>query len=310
MRARRWHHPLRRSVASRANSDDVAKLLADVHELRLTLTADLSAAASAIDADELAVARDIVSADVLEVRRLRGETAQAAVEQRPEPVRRSRVLLALPAIPLVGALAMTGAAALNGGGPTHSPVTSSNRAVMPRTADTPGEIRQTATSTLRHLERVVNKHPRGNQVVTVAAHLHDQLTAILAGSPNSVKSLGEVKHLLAIEQQLLQGRHGQGAVIALAASRKLTHLLNIAKLPVALPTTLPPVLPHPTHKPASTPTATPSTSHSPRPQQSTSPPPNPFPTAKPTHTRATHHHHRHRHVVDPLLGPGLFNDRI
>jgi hypothetical protein len=44
------------------NAPAIADLLAEIRRLRLTLHSDLSAAASALDADEAAVAADIIAA--------------------------------------------------------------------------------------------------------------------------------------------------------------------------------------------------------------------------------------------------------
>lgn len=321
VRWRRRGHP-RRSDAPVASSQDIANLLENVHQLRLTLTADLAAAASAIDADEPAVARDIVAADRHEVRALsdrlrpRPEPHPEPVPQpqpRREPARSRRALLALPAVPLIGALAMTGAAALNSGGShANSQARTAAHSASPSTAKSPGEIRQTATTTLRQLERVVSRHPRGAAVVAVANDLHRQLTAILATAPNNAKRLNQVQHLLAVEQLLLETHHGPATAVALAASRRIAHLLN--QLPTEPPsppaTPKPPVTAAPTKSstpksatPQSpTPKTTVSKSQAPQPSESTPPPPNPFASPTPTAHRS---HHRHHHPKNPLLGNGL-----
>jgi hypothetical protein len=308
--AKRWHRWPRRAHDPLANPEEVAQLLEDVRQLRLTLTADLAAAASAVEADELAVARDIVDADALEVRQLRGRARANRPQQPAATPRRRRALLALPAIPLVGALAMTGAAAFGGGGDSHrtTPV-SSHHAIAPATHRTPSDIRQTATSTLRLLKRVVNRHPGGSQVVTVASHLHHQISALLAGSPHSASSLGEVQRLLAIEQQLLAGHHGHAASVALAASRELTQRLHLQTLPAATPTALPTLVPTPSHSPSPKPTTSPKKSPTPKTTPSTSAPTNPFPTPQSTHKSRKHHRHHH-HLKNQLLGPGWFTDAI
>jgi hypothetical protein len=322
VRWRRRSHP-RRPAAPVADSQDIAKLLENVHQLRLTLTADLAAAASAIDADEPAVARDIVAADRREVRELSDRLRSLPVpvpEPRPqprrEPARSRRALLALPAVPLIGALAMTGAAALSGGSGSNNDVRAAvHHSASPATANSPSEIRQTATTTLHQLERVVSNHPRGAAVVAVANNLHRQLTAILATAPNNAKRMNEVQHLLAVEQRLLATHHGHAAAVALAASRRIAHLLK--QLPIDLPspppTSEPPVNAAPTKSstpksptPQSpTPKTTMSKTQSPQPHASTPAPPNPF--ASPTATTHTTHraHHHHHHSKNPLLGSGL-----
>jgi hypothetical protein len=176
----------------------------------------------------------------------------------------------------------------------------------------PAEIRQTATTTLHQLERVVSNHPRGAAVVAVANDLHRQLTAILATAPNNAKRLNEVQHLLAVEQRLLETHHGPATAVALAASRHIAHLLK--QLPIDVPappaTSQPPATAAPTKAstpksptPQSpTPKATVSKPQSPTPQASTPGAPNPFASPTPT-TRRTHH--RHHHPKNPLFGNGL-----
>jgi hypothetical protein len=213
---------------------------------------------------------------------------------------------------------MTGAAALSGGGHSGSDVRAvTYHAASPRTANSPAEIQQTATTTLHQLERVVSNHPRGAAVVAVANDLHRQLTAILATAPHNAKRLNEVQHLLAVEQRLLEAHHGHATAVALAASRRIAHLLK--QLPIDLPAPPPTSQPPVANEPAKsstpksptpqspTPKATVSKSHSqapaPAPQASTPGAPNPFASPTPT-TRRTHHHH---HSKNPLLGNGLVN---
>jgi hypothetical protein len=300
--------------SSLADAQDVQQLLDDVHQLRLTLTADLSAAASAVEANELEVARDIISGDSADVRRLGQQREPRRPIGLPQSPRRAKALLALPAIPLVGALAITGAAALGTSVGSHGHATPSSHraAISPNTRQTPGEIRETAASTLHHLQRVVNAHShhKGQQVVAVATHLHDQLSAIIDHSRDA-KSLGEVAHLLNLEQQLLEGHHGTAATIALRDSKRLVHQLLTTTPPVA-PTSLP-VLTKPTHTPTTKPsTTTKSSTPKPSTPPATTPatPTNPLPTAAPTHTRSTHHHGHHHKNPAPWLGSGLFNNTL
>lgn len=316
----RWRGRPRRDAAPAANSQDIANLLENVHKLRLTLTADLAAAASAIDADEPAVARDIVAADRHEVRDLSDRLRflpEPPPAPRREPARSRRALLALPAVPLIGALAMSGAAALNGvGGHSDGDVRAGgHHAAAPSAATSPGEIRQTAATTLHQLERVVSNHPRGAVVVAVANDLHRQLAAILATAPNNAKRLSEVQHLLAVEQRLLETHHGHATAVALAASRRVANLLKQlpTELPSPPPTSKPPVTAAPAKSatpksptPKSpTPKATVTKPQSPQPHASTPDAPNPFASTTPT-THASHRaHHRHHHQKNPLLGNGL-----
>jgi hypothetical protein len=264
----------------------VSELLDNIRNLRLTLTADLAAVAGAIDEDEPGVARDIVVADCIEVRRL------CAGVSRPRRTghagrRRRRALLMLPAIPLVGALAITGAAAFGSrdAGHSHRPA---HRAAAS----------ETATSTLRQLERVVSNNPQESRVVALADHLHLQLMSIIATSSASPERLGQVQHILSVEQHLLEGQSGPGEAIALAASRKLMEMLASPR-PVLVPT--------PTTAP--TPPVGPTTTATPKPQHSTAPSTHHSPTPKPSPS-GSHPHPHHTRLPNPLTGPNLFDGQL
>jgi hypothetical protein len=313
---RRWQLRPRRSRGTPEAAAGIARLLDDVEQLRLTLSADLSAAAGALDDDEVQVARDIVAADALEVRRLRDHAATAHAAPQPAPTgsSRRRALLALPAIPLAGALAMTGAAAFSGHGAATPQRPHAAAAEGDMTTQTsPQEIRQTAASTLHRLEHVVHTHRGGAQVVALAAHLHDQISAIIAGAPHSGKSLGAVQHLLLVEQRLLEHHPGQAASIALAESRRLTRLLHIVASPSGTPTPTAVVLPAPTK--SAKPSTSPTHSHAPKPSSPPTSPPatpsGPLPSTRPTHSASPHHHKHHRHRLrNQLIGSGLLQDSV
>lgn len=303
-----WHSSAPRSDTPPVDADEITELLDKVRQLRMTLTADLSAAAGAIDAEQPDVARDIIAADRIEVRRL---AERVIPPQRPTPTRRRRALIALPAIPLVGALAVTGAAALTGGSSNHPDSTAAGRSVV-ATIDTPATIQQTAATTLHHLERVVAERHHPRQVVTVAAHLHHQLSAIIATAPHDALQLGEVRRLLSVEQQLLESHHGEATAIALAASRQLNDLLAAAGLPTARPSSIPTLPVTPTQAAPTTPTPTP------MPSKPTKPHPSKTPTnvvgspTAPSHspTPSRHAHHHRHHLTNPLFGTGLLSEGL
>jgi hypothetical protein len=116
--------------------------------------------------------------------------------------------------------------------------------------------------------------------------------------------------LLAVEQRLLEGRSGEGVAIALAASRRLAHLLKVSELPTVRSTSAPTSLPHPSTSSSTSAKPKPTTTKSttPNPQTSTSPPSNPLPTSRPTSPHHHHHHHHHHHLPNPLLGKGLLDN--
>jgi hypothetical protein len=298
--------------SSPVDPEALASLLDDVRQLRLTLTADLAAAASAIDAGEPTIARDIIAGDRHELVSLTDRSQSRPTPQpaaRREPARPRRALLALPAIPLIGALAMTGAAALNGGSSSSHVRADSHLSAAPTAQQSPGEIRRTAASTLHQLEQVVALHPRGTAVVAVAQSLHRQLTAILSTSANDPKRLTQVRQLLAAEQRVLETHQGHAVAVALAASRRIAKLLDLQNAPPIIPSPSSSPAPAASTKPTksatpkpSAPKPTTSVSQTPQPHTSTTAPPNPLATPTPTSHPTHHAHHHHRHTNDPLFG--------
>jgi hypothetical protein len=283
-------------AAAREEIDD---LLSSVEQLRLTLAADLSAAAGALDAGDAAVARDIVAADRVELHRLRGDH----VPPHHTPRRSRRFLLALPAIPLVGALAITTAAAL---APHDHRQRAPGAAQSIRAAShsTPPQSRQTAASTLRSLERLVTLDPHSGQIVAMATHLHQQLSEIVEASRDDPTSITEVRRLLSIEQRVLESHRGDAVAAALAASRQLTQALTRALAPAGVTT---PTLPLPVSPSASSTTnaATPTASPTPRRTVATSSGQQTTPTSTPTHSRPRHERRHHHHPFRQLLGAEL-----
>jgi hypothetical protein len=217
-------------------------------------------------------------------------------------------------IPLVGALAVTGAAALGMHISPPTPVSFRPVHASSSTSNPALTIRQTAGPTLRRLERVVSNHPQRAEIVAVATQLHQQLSAIIATSPNDLRSLDEVQRILAIEQRVLEGHRDQGTAIALAASRRLTHLLHLDQLPTVGQTSpsQPSLRPSATAPATSSAKPTPSVSPTPKlrlstPAETNSPK---MSTPRPTGTRSPHQHHHHDQMNNPLFGPGWFNNGL
>jgi hypothetical protein len=226
----------------RPDDPAIVELLDSVREARTSLTIELSAAAGALEAGQPEVARDIVAATAEEMRRAATRSTSTALIDPPKPRRtRRRALLALPAVPLVGAIAMTAASALGGGSapPSHHPPASAApvtiAAVPPRTVitgvTTSGpDAHSGATTTLHRLERVMTHHPQAAQVLAVADDLHDQLTAMIANATNDPARLHVVRHLLTLEQQVLESVKVPGTQLALAASRAIARLLALVPI--------------------------------------------------------------------------------
>src|SRR6185312_14632879 len=140
--------------------------------------ADLSAAAAAVEEDSERVAGEMLESDRQELLAfLRRSTAR--LEGAPVPVPaasvradkpaawRRRVVISLPAVPLVGALAMSAAAAA---GllplPTHH---GSPRVHVLSEGQAP------VTTTFRQFETVLSSDPSASQVVAAASALHQQI---------------------------------------------------------------------------------------------------------------------------------------
>jgi hypothetical protein len=220
--------------------DDAAivELLDSVREARTSLAIELSAAAGAIEAGHPEVARDIVAATAEEMR-LVGERqpVAAATTAPPNRRRRRRALLALPAIPLFGAVAMTAASAIGGAIPVPHQVTARASLVAPAASPPESSIttstatdpiaHDVARTTLHRLEHVVTHHPHAAQVLAVADDLHDQLTAMIATATNNPARLHVVRHLLMLEQHVLESVKVPGTQLALAASRAIARLLDL-----------------------------------------------------------------------------------
>lgn len=221
----------------RVDDPAIAELLDSVREARTSLAIELSAAAGAIEAGRPEVARDIVAATAEEMRRVSDRTDAARTRPgTPRPatsrgrLRSRRALLALPAIPLVGAVAMTAAVALGGtSAPKPHPQVAAQHHVVhvaiPQVASTT-VAHQAATTTLHQLEHVVTHHPQAAQVIAVADSLHDQLTAMIATATNDPARLHVVRRLLMLEQHVLEASKVPGTQLALAASRAIARLLE------------------------------------------------------------------------------------
>lgn len=274
----------------------IADLLDDMQDLRLTLVADLSAVAAAVETDSERIAADILECDRQELlaflrrdaarlsARADDATVTAAAQNVPKPRSwRRRVVISLPAVPLVGALAMSAAAAA---GllplPTHSG--SHHARVVSEGAP--------VSSTFQNFETVLAGDPSASQVVAAASALHQQIAAMIATAPQDPGGVTEVAHLLQLEQALLLRKQPPGSSLILAQSRELAaQLQDIASrtstaqpTPATVPTS-PSSTPHKTTTAKSTPTS----STSPKSTTKSSPASSPSPSSSPSSTDAPGH---------------------
>ena len=253
----------------------IEALLEDVRKMRLMLVADLSAAAAAVEDSSDRVAADIVDGDRRELAaflrrstaRLQGAREDVTVPTPvavsvPEPRSwRRRALISLPAIPLVGALAMSAAAAA---GLLPLPTQSHHHARV--LSERP------VSTTFQHFETVLDGDPSASQVVAAASALHQQIAAMLATAPQTPDGVNEAAHLLQLEQALLLRKQPPGSSLVLAQSRKLAaRLLTVARA-TAQPTPATVATPSASSSPKHSTSAKASASSSPTAKSSTSKP--------------------------------------
>jgi hypothetical protein len=248
-------------------------LVQDMRDLRLTLAADLNAAAAAAEDGAAEVASDIVSADRDEVARFRrraemqmARLQRLAVAEPEAPRWRRRVVFALPVLPLAGAMAVS-AAAVTGVLPV--PGTHAERPSPSQSSASP------VASSFQELEAVVDNHgASAGEVIAAAQALHRQLAALIAGTSGDPAQAAEVAELLRMEQDMLLRTQPPGASVVLDATRRLAAQLVKAATPLPTPssTSLPKPLPK-SSKPASP---------APSPKQSAAPKPSPSATADPS----------------------------
>jgi len=247
-------------------------LLEQMLDLRLTLAADLNAAAGAAEAGATDVAADIVEADRRELARFArvadmrmARLQRLAVAEPSAPRWRRRIVIALPAVPLVGAMAVS-AAAVTGVLPLPNHHHAANAPVQSASTSP-------VTSTFQQFVSIVDSQDASaSQVIAAADALHRQLAAMIAGSGSDPSRAAEVAELLRWEQSLLMQAQPPGASVVLDATRRLAAQL-VNATPVATPTanTLPKTLPSPSPTAKTTVSPAPKkTTSSPKPSQSTS----------------------------------------
>jgi hypothetical protein len=277
----------------------IAGLIDEVRAARLQLSADLSAAAAALDVDEPAVASDIMAGDLADLAAFRAHALSRLDEparrrRSPHRSRRSRALLALPTVPLIGGIAMSAAAALGGSAPAaHHAFAAPTKVVAVAPQPTQSTLPVAAHTTLNRLEQVVTEHPNASQVISVAATFHRQLTRMITTASDNPVRLGMVKQLLTVEQRVLEGTSAPGVTFALAASHEVTALLDETAEPFAAVTQ---------------PTPTTHSSRQSAPHHN---------TTRHAASKATHHHHSapqshssHRPSPSPTPSNPIFDDNL
>ena len=270
-----------RQPAANAVPYPLEGILQDVRDLRLTLAADLHAAAAATEEGATQVASDIVEADRDEIAQFRllaemrmSRLQRLAVAEPEAPRWRRRVVVALPAIPLVGAMAVSAAAVTGvlpvpGAHSPHAPVAPIAQPSSPLSAS------------LQELQAVVDdRAASAHDVIAAARALHRQLAAMIAGTSDNPARAAEVAELLRMEQEMLIQAQPPGASVVLDATRRLAEQLVQSTAPLPKPAPSSTVLPKPlststSKKPKTSPS--PKQSATPKPSASSSPNPSSSP---------------------------------
>jgi hypothetical protein len=277
----------RRADARLQPGDPLEGLLEEMHDLRMTLAADLTAAAGAADAGADDVAKDIIEADRIELARF-ARVANIRLERlarnEPEPATtrpawKRRVAVALPIAPVVGAMALSAAAATG-----VLPIPGATHSAKPAVVRADGS---SAEVSFQKLVTVLNGDPNASQVIAAASKLHHQLRELIATSPNDPSKAAEFAQFLRLEQSLLMSKQPPGVSIVLNATRKLAARLvaaapGVRNSPSVAPTFVPSAPPTHQQRPhrhtvSTSPSAEPA---APKPANPT-PPAQPSPSQKP-----------------------------
>lgn len=278
-----------RGRASTTVDNPLESILDEMRDLRLTLAADLNAAAGAAEAGADDIAAEIMAADRIEVARFARTADQRLLRlQRlatatPETPRwRRRLVVALPVAPVVGAMALSAAAAtgvisLPGGGSNGRPATAVDAA-------TPID------SSFERLVEVLDANPSRSEVLAAVSKLHQQLRHLMATSSSHPADAARIAALLRAEESLLLREQPPGVHVVLSATRKLAARLVTRVTPVEVSPTAVPTLDsfdeQPRHRksatPTASPTASPTKSASPKPTQSETPEPTSSPSTNDT----------------------------
>lgn len=268
---------------NRRDDQAVADVLADLRELHLRLSSDLSAVSGAVENDAPTVAADILTGDHSDLqgflaraeRRLAdGEPAAPPVPQQRGAGRRGwrRSLPALPAIAVLAGAATAAAivaphlGSQDGSGQDGTSTLASRPSESIHTSDAGSVGTPASFEQLRH---AIVGHAPAHAVLAAAQRWHRQLAVLIATAGSDPQRLDAVVVLLHREQQLLAHHRSPElqAVIA-AASRLERHLLETAapllsELPMPQQSLLPSlpalVSPPPHHRPSAQPEASSST---------------------------------------------------
>jgi hypothetical protein len=216
-----------------------------MRDQRLTLAADQPAAAAAAEAGADEVAGQIMDADRAELARFArvadqrlGGLQRLAVAGQDAPRWRRRLTVALPVVPVVGALAFSAAAAT---GVLPLPDRAHDRA--PSVAALRVDDGTPVSSMFQEFADIVGADPSASQLIAAADKLHRQLAALLASPDTDASSAARLAELLRLEQTLLLREQPPGAAVVLHETRRLAAKLDDVVAGLTKPTSVPDVLP-------------------------------------------------------------------
>ncbi len=289
----------------------IAEILAELRELRLRVSSDLTAASGAVDDDEMRIASEILDADRLELQRfhagaatqlanatrfrpapLPAQTApiQVAHPRSPsEPRRWRRVLPVLPAIAVIAASATAAAVATDRSGQGSRTEAGTVDGAVPTTSATQDAARTAVAASFHRLQRVVGEKAPAATVIAAARRLHAELSRLVHAAGGDPTAVNAVVSWLHREQRLIATAEPPGAKTVLADTRQLVvSVLSSLPTPIVAPSMgSPSPSPSPSVHGQSSPP--PSTSSSPTPTHwapPSSPPTSPSPS--PSHGSGKH----------------------
>jgi hypothetical protein len=294
-----------------ADDEVISEVLAQLSELRLRMSSDLTLASGAVDDDEGRIAADIVEAERHELARfhldatshlLDGSSGGEIPHQRAASTRRRarRLLPLLPALAVLAASAAAAAITISTQPSDHPPTpTRPADIASTRASSRPVADPAAVVASYRQLRHVVHGAATARAVITIADEMHRR-AALAADQSLSANRLTTIILWLRREQQLIARHQPPGAAAVLSASRELVAKLlqQVDLLPAVTATAVPSLQPRPST--SRTPSPQPSPSHpstSPQPQNSFTPSPSP------SSSRPRHHHQPSSSSRPPTILP-------
>ena len=244
-------------------------LLRQVDDLRLTLSTDLSLAASAVEAGSPEIAAEILGADQDALHRFEIRALDHLAELETPAARKQSVWAQVHVAPIVAAAALVGL--LAGLAP---------QALGPRNGS---QLNVAATDSLQRLQQLA-ENGDADQVRAASVQLHAQLADVVANAKTDPMAAQTALLLLTYEQSAIVHSSDSGALADVlrqsqALARAIVAAMPAQSRPVA---TAVPVPAAPKPSPSTKTAAKPASSPSPSPATKPSASPKPAPSASPS----------------------------